>query len=77
MPHQVLKLLLCLCHFVFKDRCLLFLCIVNFIDLVKFLLRLDSKTLCNVEILVRFLIVHLISSQLLLCSVQTHTDLLF
>jgi len=77
MSHEIFELFLCFSDFSFKNVGLLFFGIVNFIDLVKFLFRFDSKSLCDIVIVMCFFVIHLVGSKLLLRSVKTDTDFLF
>lgn len=77
MSHEIFELLLCFGDFAFENVCLLFFGVVDFIDLVKFLFRLNSESLCDIVIVMCFLVIHLVGSKLLLRSVKTDTDFLF
>jgi len=77
MSHEIFELLLCFGDFAFENVCLLFFGIVDFIDLVKFLFRFNSESLCDIVIVMCFLVIHLVGSKLLLRSVKTDTDFLF
>jgi hypothetical protein len=76
MPHKIFEFLLSLGHLTFENGHLLFFGVVDFIDLVEFLFRFDTKTLCDVKVIVCLFIIHLIGRQLLLGSVESDTDLL-
>lgn len=77
MSHEIFELLLCFGDFAFENVCLLFFGIVDFIDLVKFLFRFNSESLCDIVVVMCFLVIHLVGSKLLLRSVKTDTDFLF
>ncbi len=76
VTHEIFKLFLSLCDLTFEDVHLLSFGVVDLIDLVEFLFRFDTETLCNVEIIVGFFVVHLIGGELLLGCVKTDTDFL-
>ena len=77
VTHEIFKLFLSFCNFTFEDVHLLSFGVVDLIDLVEFLFRFDTKTLCNVEIIVGLFVVHLIGGELLLGGVKTNTNFLF
>lgn len=77
MSHEIFQLFLCFGDFSFEDVGLLFFGVVDLIDLVKFLFWFYSESLCDIVIIMGFFVIHLISSQLLLCCVKTDTDFLF
>lgn len=77
MTHEIFELFLGFGDFVFEDVHLLSFGVVDFIDLVEFLLRFDTKALCDVKIVMGLFVVHLIGCELLLGGVKTDTDFLF
>ena len=76
VAHQIFELLLSFGYFILEYGHLLFFGVVDFIDLIEFLLGFDSEPLSDVKVIVSLLIIHLVCCQLLLGCVQTDTDLL-
>ena len=77
MSHEILQLFLSLGHFAFQDIGLFFFGVVELVDLRQFLFGLDSQSLCDVEVVVGSLVVHLVGGQLLLGGVEAHADFFF
>lgn len=76
VSHEIFELLLGFGDLTLEDVGLLFFGVVDFVDLVEFLFRLYSESLCDVVIVMCLLVVHLVGGELLLCGIQAHTDLL-